>query len=108
MLDVHQNLQLHYGDLADSGILTALLLKVSPDEVYNLGAMSHVKVSFDMPVHTGDIDGLGTMRLLEAIQTAGLGKITRFYQASTSEMFGKVQEIPQTETTPFYPRSPYG
>lgn len=108
LLDVHQNLQLHYGDLADSGILTALLLKVSPDEVYNLGAMSHVKVSFDMPVHTGDIDGLGTMRLLEAIQTAGLGKITRFYQASTSEMFGKVQEIPQTETTPFYPRSPYG
>lgn len=82
------------------------MFKIRPDEVYNLGAMSHVKVSFDMAEYTGDIDGLGTLRLLDAIRTVGLEKHTRFYQASTSELYGKVQEIPQTEKTPFYPRSP--
>lgn len=99
---------LHYGDLADSTCLVKLMFKIRPDEVYNLAAMSHVKVSFDMAEYTGDIDGLGTLRLLDAIRTVGLEKTCRFYQASTSELYGKVQEIPQTETTPFYPRSPYG
>jgi GDP-D-mannose dehydratase len=92
----------------DSTCLVKLMFKIRPDEVYNLGAMSHVKVSFDMAEYTGDIDGLGTLRLLDAIRTVGLEKHTRFYQASTSELYGKVQEIPQTEKTPFYPRSPYG
>lgn len=99
---------LHYGDLTDSSNLCEIISKVKPDELYNLGAMSHVKVSFEMSEYTGDVDGLGTLRLLNAIRTCGMEKTTKFYQASTSELFGKVQEIPQTETTPFYPRSPYG
>lgn len=100
------HLLLHYGDLSDGGMLTNLIYSVQPDEVYHLGAQSHVRVSFDMPEYTGDIDALGTTRILEAIRRSGI--CTRFYQASSSEMFGKVQEIPQKETTPFYPRSPYG
>ncbi|MFN0076492.1 MAG: GDP-mannose 4,6-dehydratase [Prosthecobacter sp.] len=99
---------LHYGDLADAVQMVKLLYELQPDEIYNLGAQSHVKVSFDIPEYTGDVDGLGTLRILEAIREAGLAKKTRFYQASSSEMFGKVQEVPQTETTPFWPRSPYG
>lgn len=109
------NLLLRYGDLGDSGNLCAILLEIKnkhPNmkkfEVYNLGAMSHVKVSFEIPEHTGNIDGIGTTRLLDAIRSVDLHNIVRFYQASSSEMFGKVQEIPQTELTPFYPRSPYG
>ena len=98
---------LHYGDLTDSSRLTKLVYEIKPDEVYNLAAQSHVRISFDMPEFTGDVDGLGTMRLLEAIREAGIGKNVRFYQASTSELYGKVQEVPQRETTPFYPRSPY-
>ena len=98
---------LHYGDMTDSSRLTKLVYEIKPDEVYNLAAQSHVHVSFDMPEFTGDVDALGTMRLLEAIREAGLGKSVRFYQASTSELYGKVQEVPQRETTPFYPRSPY-
>ena len=98
---------LHYGDLTDSTNLIRILQQVQPDEVYNLGAQSHVQVSFDSPEYTADTDGLGTMRLLEGIRLLGLEKKTRFYQASTSELYGKVQEIPQTEKTPFYPRSPY-
>jgi GDPmannose 4,6-dehydratase len=98
---------LHYGDLTDSVQLMSLLSDVRPDEVYNLGAQSHVRVSFDIPESTGDIVGLGTQRLLEAIRRIGLEKTVRFYQASSSEMYGKVQEVPQTETTPFWPRSPY-
>lgn len=101
-------LQLHYGDLTDSTNLARLLLKIQPDEIYNLGAQSHVRVSFDMPEYTGDVVGLGTIRLLEAIRDTGLCKTSRFYQASSSEMFGKVQESPQKESTPFWPRSPYG
>jgi GDPmannose 4,6-dehydratase len=97
---------LHYGDLSDGGMLTNLFYNIQPDEVYHLGAQSHVRVSFDMPEYTGDIDALGTTRILEAIRRSGIR--TKFYQASSSEMFGKVQEIPQRETTPFYPRSPYG
>jgi len=98
---------LHYGDLSDSSNLTRILAEVRPDEVYNLGAQSHVAVSFESPEYTADVDGLGTLRLLEAIRFLGLGDTTRFYQASTSELYGLVQEIPQRETTPFYPRSPY-
>jgi len=98
---------LHYGDLIDSSNLCSIVGKVRPDEIYNLAAQSHVKVSFEMPEYTGDVDGIGTLRLLEAVRTCGLEKTTRFYQASTSELYGKVQEIPQKETTPFYPRSPY-
>ena len=98
---------LHYGDLADAGNLIRLVQEIQPDEVYNLGAQSHVQVSFESPEYTANVDALGTLRLLEAIRMLGLEKKTRFYQASTSELFGKVQEIPQTETTPFYPRSPY-
>ena len=94
--------------LQDSTCLVKLMFKIRPDEVYNLAAMSHVKVSFDMAEYTGDIDGLGTLRLLDAIRTVGLEKTCKFYQASTSELYGKVQEVPQTEKTPFYPRSPYG
>ena len=101
------NFILHYGDLTDSSNLTRILSEVNPDEVYNLGAQSHVAVSFDSPEYTADVDALGTLRLLEAIRFLGLEKKTRFYQASTSELFGLVQEIPQKETTPFYPRSPY-
>ena len=99
---------LHYGDLSDSTNLVHIIAKVKPTEVYNLGAQSHVKVSFEMAEYTGDVDGLGTLRLLDAIRTCGLEKHVRFYQASTSELYGKVVETPQTETTPFYPRSPYG
>lgn len=98
---------LHYGDLTDSSNLIRILKQVQPDEVYNLGAMSHVAVSFESPEYTADVDGMGTLRLLEAIRLLGLEKKTRFYQASTSELYGLVQEIPQKETTPFYPRSPY-
>ena len=98
---------LHYGDLSDTSNLTRILQQVQPDEVYNLGAMSHVAVSFESPEYTADVDGVGTLRLLEAIRLLGLKKQTRFYQASTSELYGMVQEIPQRESTPFYPRSPY-
>ncbi|THF57625.1 GDP-mannose 4,6-dehydratase [Pseudothauera rhizosphaerae] len=98
---------LHYGDLTDSSNLTRIIQQVQPDEVYNLGAQSHVAVSFESPEYTADVDAMGTLRLLEAIRLLGLDKKTRFYQASTSELYGLVQEIPQKETTPFYPRSPY-
>lgn len=100
-------LQLHYGDLTDSSNLTRILREVQPNEVYNLGAQSHVAVSFESPEYTADVDATGTLRLLEAIRFLGLEKKTRFYQASTSELYGLVQEVPQKETTPFYPRSPY-
>ena len=102
-----QRLFLHYGDLADSVRLVKLLYQLQPDEIYNLAAQSHVRVSFDIPEYTADITGVGTARILEAIVESGIGKKVRFYQASSSEMFGKVQEVPQTETTPFWPRSPY-
>lgn len=101
-------IQLHYGDLTDSTNLIRLIREIQPDEIYNLAAMSHVKVSFEVPEYTADADGIGTLRLLEAVRFLGLEKTTRIYQASTSELFGKVQEVPQSETTPFYPRSPYG
>ena len=101
------NFFLHYGDLTDSSNLTRILKEVQPDEVYNLGAQSHVAVSFESPEYTADVDAIGTLRLLEAIRFLGLEKKTRFYQASTSELYGLVQEIPQKETTPFHPRSPY-
>jgi GDPmannose 4,6-dehydratase len=100
-------LKLHYGDLTDTSNLTRLMAEVQPDEVYNLGAQSHVAVSFEAPEYTADVDGLGTLRLLEAIRFLGLESKTRFYQASTSELYGLVQEVPQRETTPFHPRSPY-
>ena len=103
----HRRLILHYGDLTDSSNLTRILSEVKPDEVYNLGAQSHVAVSFESPEYTADVDAMGTLRLLEAIRFLGLEKATRFYQASTSELYGLVQETPQKETTPFYPRSPY-
>ncbi|CAM9422820.1 unnamed protein product [Chrysoparadoxa australica] len=109
--DKHLNnvtLFLHYGDLTDSTNLTHIVYKVQPDEVYNLGAMSHVKVSFEMSEYTAEADGVGVLRLLNAIRSTGLEKTCRLYQASTSELYGKVQEVPQTETTPFHPRSPYG
>ncbi|MEM7329324.1 MAG: GDP-mannose 4,6-dehydratase [Pseudomonadota bacterium] len=104
----NQKFILHYGDLTDTSNLTRLIQEVHPDEVYNLGAQSHVAVSFEAPEYTADVDALGTLRLLEAIRFLGLEKKTRFYQASTSELYGLVQETPQRETTPFYPRSPYG
>ncbi|PKM98995.1 MAG: GDP-mannose 4,6-dehydratase [Elusimicrobia bacterium HGW-Elusimicrobia-3] len=104
----HKRLKLHYGDLTDSTNLTRLIAEIKPDEIFNLGAQSHVAVSFDEPEYTADCDGLGTMRLLEAVRLLGLAKKTRIYQASTSELYGKVREIPQSETTPFHPRSPYG
>ena len=102
------NLTLHYGDLADSSQMVKLLYELKPDEIYNLGAQSHVRVSFDIPEYTGDVTGLSAVRLLEAVREAGLTRDVRFYQASSSEMFGKVHEVPQRETTPFHPRSPYG
>lgn len=108
--DPHVNgvkLFLHYGDMTDSSCLVRLVHEIMPDEVYNLAAQSHVRVSFDSPEFTGDVDAIGTMRLLEAIRATGREKTIRFYQASTSELYGKVQEVPQKETTPFYPRSPY-
>jgi GDPmannose 4,6-dehydratase len=98
---------LHYGDLCDATNLIGIISKTKPDEIYNLGAMSHVKVSFDMPEYTADCDGVGVLRMLDAVRTAGMDKTVRFYQASTSELYGKVREVPQSETTPFYPRSPY-
>lgn len=104
---IFDKVHLHYGDLVDSSNLVSIMAKVRPDEVYNLGAQSHVKVSFEEPDYTAQTDGAGTLRILEAIRTVGLEKTTRFYQASTSELYGKVQEVPQKETTPFYPRSPY-
>ena len=103
----HSRFKLHYGDLTDSSNLTRIISEVQPDEVYNLGAQSHVAVSFEAPEYTADVDATGTLRLLEAIRFLGLEKKTRFYQASTSELYGLVQETPQKETTPFYPRSPY-
>jgi GDPmannose 4,6-dehydratase len=103
----NSRLKLHYGDLSDGSNLTRIIQQVQPDEVYNLGAQSHVAVSFESPEYTADIDGMGTLRLLEAIRLLGLEEKTRFYQASTSELYGLVQETPQKETTPFYPRSPY-
>jgi GDPmannose 4,6-dehydratase len=102
-----QNFVLHYGDLSDTSNLVRIIQETSPDEIYNLGAMSHVAVSFDSPEYTADVDGLGALRILEAIRILGLEKKTRFYQASTSELYGLVQETPQRESTPFYPRSPY-
>jgi GDPmannose 4,6-dehydratase len=104
---VNKNFVLHYGDLTDTSNLVRILQEVQPDEIYNLGAQSHVQVSFEVPEYTADTDGIGTLRLLEAIRILGMEKKVRFYQASTSELFGKVQEVPQKETTPFYPRSPY-
>src|SRR5690606_23392622 len=98
---------LHYGDLTDSTNLIRLIKDIQPDEIYNLAAMSHVSVSFEIPEYTGNTDGLGTLRILEAVRLLGMEKKTRIYQASTSELYGKVQEVPQSETTPFYPRSPY-
>jgi len=103
---IYDKIQLHYGDLTDSGNIISLVQKIKPDEVYNLAAMSHVKVSFEMPEYTGEVDALGTLRLLDAIRL--LDHECRFYQASTSELYGLVQEVPQNEKTPFYPRSPYG
>lgn len=105
---IYDSITLHYGDLTDSTNLVRVIQQVQPDEIYNLGAQSHVKVSFEMPEYTGMVDGLGTLRILEAVRLLGMENKTRIYQASTSEMYGKVQEIPQKETTPFYPRSPYG
>src|SRR5271168_4205225 len=105
--DRNVNLILHYGDLSDSTNLIRIIQQVQPDEIYNLGAMSHVKVSFDTPEYTANADGIGTLRILEAVRLLGLTKKTRIYQASTSELYGLVQEVPQKETTPFYPRSPY-
>ena len=106
---IHDNehLTLHYGDLTDTSNLIRIIKETQPDEIYNLGAQSHVAVSFEAPEYTADTVGIGALRLLEAIRILGLEKKTRFYQASTSELYGEVQEIPQTETTPFYPRSPY-
>ena len=102
-----RNFILHYGDMTDSTNLIRLIKEIQPDEIYNLAAMSHVAVSFEIPEYTGNADGLGTLRILDAVRLLGLEKKTRIYQASTSELYGKVQEVPQTETTPFYPRSPY-
>lgn len=103
----HQNFYLHYGDMTDSTNLIRLIKEIQPDEIYNLAAMSHVQVSFEMPEYTGNADGLGALRILDAVRLLGLESKTRIYQASTSELYGKVQEVPQSETTPFYPRSPY-
>ena len=105
---IYKQIKLHYGDLTDATNLISVIQKVQPDEIYNLGAQSHVKVSFEIPEYTGQVDGLGTLRILEAVRLLGMEKKTRIYQASTSELYGEVQEVPQTETTPFYPRSPYG
>lgn len=105
--EINRNFILHYGDLTDSSNVIGLIQAIQPDEIYNLGAMSHVQVSFEIPEYTGNTDGLGTLRILEAVKLLGLEKKTRIYQASTSELYGKVQEVPQSETTPFYPRSPY-
>ncbi|MGB5318206.1 GDP-mannose 4,6-dehydratase, partial [Eudoraea sp.] len=103
-----RNFVLHYGDMTDSTNLIRLIQEIQPDEIYNLAAMSHVQVSFEVPEYTANADGIGTLRILEAVRFLGMEKKTRIYQASTSELYGKVQEVPQSETTPFYPRSPYG
>ena len=103
-----RKLELHYGDMTDSSSITRILQTIQPDEIYNLAAQSHVKVSFEVPEYTAEVDAIGTLRILEAVRILGLEKKTRIYQASTSELYGKVQEVPQSETTPFYPRSPYG
>ncbi|ANU27624.1 GDP-mannose 4,6-dehydratase [Planococcus versutus] len=103
-----KNFYIHYGDMTDTSNIIRLISEIKPDEIYNLAAMSHVKVSFETPEYTADVDGIGTLRILEAVRILGLEKKTRIYQASTSELYGKVQEVPQKETTPFYPRSPYG
>ena len=103
-----RTVNLHYGDMTDSSSLIRIIQQVQPDEIYNLAAQSHVKVSFDVPEYTAETDAIGTLRMLEAVRILGLEKKTKIYQASTSELFGKVQEVPQKETTPFYPRSPYG
>ena len=105
---IYEQLHLHYGDMTDAINIMNVIKKVEPDEIYNLGAQSHVKVSFETPEYTGQVDALGTLRILEAVRTLGMEKDVRIYQASTSELYGLVQETPQTETTPFYPRSPYG
>jgi len=105
---IYNDINLHYGDMTDAGSIIHIIQKVKPDEIYNLAAQSHVKVSFELPEYTGTVDGLGTLRILEAIRILGMENDVRIYQASTSELYGKVQEVPQTETTPFYPRSPYG
>ena len=105
---IYNDIKLHYGDMTDAGSIIHIIQKVKPDEIYNLAAQSHVKVSFELPEYTGTVDGLGTLRILEAIRILGMENDVRIYQASTSELYGKVQEVPQTETTPFYPRSPYG
>ena len=105
---IYEKIHLHYGDLTDATNLIGVIKKIKPDEIYNLGAQSHVKVSFEVPEYTGQVDGLGTLRVLEAVRLLGMQDDVRIYQASTSELYGKVQEVPQTETTPFYPRSPYG
>ena len=105
---IYKDLQLHYGDLTDATNIIGVIKKVEPDEIYNLGAQSHVKVSFETPEYTAQVDGVGTLRILEAVRLLGMEKKTRIYQASTSELYGLVQAVPQTETTPFYPRSPYG
>jgi GDPmannose 4,6-dehydratase len=105
---IYNSVHLHYGDLTDSTNLVRIIQQVQPDEIYNLGAQSHVKVSFEIPEYTGQVDALGTLRILEAVRLLGMEQKTRIYQASTSELYGKVQEIPQKETTPFHPRSPYG
>jgi len=107
-LNKKRKINLHYGDMGDATNIIRIIKEISPDEIYNLAAMSHVKVSFDTPEYTADTDGIGTLRILEAVRLLGLESKTRIYQASTSELYGKVQEIPQSETTPFYPRSPYG
>jgi len=104
----HKNFHLHYGDITDTSNIIRLISEIRPDEIYNLAAQSHVRVSFDMPEYTADVDAVGTLRILEAVRILGLTEKTRIYQASTSELYGKVQEVPQKETTPFYPRSPYG
>ena len=103
----NQNFFLHYGDLTDGSNLLRIIQQVQPDEIYNLGAMSHVQVSFEMPEYTANVDGLGALRILESVRILGMESKTKIYQASTSELYGKVQEVPQSETTPFYPRSPY-
>ena len=105
---IYEDIHLHYGDLTDATNMISVIQKVQPDEIYNLGAQSHVKVSFELPEYTGQVDGLGTLRVLEAVRLLGMEKKTRIYQASTSELYGLVQATPQTETTPFHPRSPYG
>jgi GDPmannose 4,6-dehydratase len=105
---IFENINLHYGDLTDSTNIVRVIQKVQPDEIYNLGAQSHVKVSFEMPEYTADVDAMGTLRILEAVRLLGMEDRVRIYQASTSELYGLVQETPQKETTPFYPRSPYG